>query len=244
MRHCLYILLVLALFAPWAAGAQDKTMGGTVSSHNIYDYDRSYSANPRYRYYVRRAIRHQPEDFDFSAFRLQYVHTSQYDPFGERTREKILQYAYTVQHSEDEKEVDDALAKYQRLVADHLAHIGIVTQVLALAAEDKRFGNVKFFRWLKRGLMNEVLTSGDGKTLDGAYDVMTLDEEAMLIRWLNFKLVSTEPRRSGYLYYNMHTVESLETGRKFTLFVNTTYPLSKAAKLAERPDYSVNVRPQ
>jgi len=187
-------------------------------------------------------MKYQPDDFSFDRFRVQYVSTSQYDPFGDDTRERLLAFAYIALHSEDEQKAGQALADYKKLVADHLAHIGVVSQVLGLAEEDQRLGSPEFFRWMRAGLVHEVLTSGDGRTLAHAYDVMTFDEETMLIAHLGLKLIKTETRHSGRVRYNMHSVEDRKTGQRWTLFVDATYPLSKAEYMAAQPNYSVDLR--
>lgn len=194
---------------------------------------------------VRSILSQFPQRFDFMRFRSLYSQTRQYDPIGEETLERMDRLSYTAASDKDPEKSGMALLEYQALVADHLAHLGVVMRAAALAREDKRFGNPEFFQWMREGLMQSVTISGDGRSLKGAYDVITLTEETMLLRALGYKLENTLPRHEGFVYYNMNEVQDLRTGEKLTLFVNTTYPMRfLEGKEKEKESLRLDIRRQ
>lgn len=235
MRRVLFIILAMIIFAPLSASAQ-----GGSTNHT----DRSYVANPKYQAMAREAVADKPDDFDFGRFRSRYVSTSQYDAFGDNVIEQMLSQAYKMQNSDNERAAVVALLAYKKLVTDHLANVAVVVQALSLSRTDRRFGNPKFFLWVRDGLMQSVIKSGDGLSLTTAYDALTLGEESLLISSLNLKLIKTDLRKSGLTYYNMHAVEDMANGENFTLFVNISRPLKRAQVQAGKRDTNFDIRRQ
>ncbi len=188
-------------------------------------YENAHRANPQYEFMARRAFQVYPKEFDFMEFRAVYSETRQYDPIGEDTLARMDTLSYTVMTEKNTEKSGMALLEYRALVADHLAHLGVVMKALTLARQDKRFGNPDFFRWVKAGIMDTVMISGTGKSLREAYDVVTLPEETALLYTLNVKLLKADPRNEGMIWYNMDDVEDLRTKEHWTVFVNTTYPM-------------------
>ncbi len=210
-------VLLLSLFAVcFSAG---------VAQAQIRPTDRSFIANPRYDFMVRQASAYMSDNFRFGQFRIYYAQTRQYDPLGDNTLKKLQDLAFRVQYGENENDIRVALSEYQDIVADHMANLRIVAQVLALSREDPRFGNVEFFTWMRDGLISDVMASGTGKSLQDAYDVMSLSEETAIFLQLGLKVLKTQTGQEGYYYYNMHDVEDVLTGKTWTLFVNTTQPM-------------------
>ena len=194
---------------------------------------KNYLDTPYYNQMARDALSNQPAKFGFMKFRGLYARTRQYDPFGDKALKTINDLVYIVLHDEDPERVETALFAYQTEVSNHLAHIDVVMLALSLAREDKRFGKVKFFEWMRDGLIETVVISGDGYTLAGAYDVITLSEEVILFNRLGFRKIDTKPVKEGIIYYNMHDVEDLRDGTKRTVFVNTSIPMKYLEILKE-----------
>ena len=209
--------------------------------YSYFDFDRSHIANPKYEELLRKALKYQPDHFDFASFRIRYIQTRQYDPFAEKIREQMLEQAYIIQSSEDQGKIDEATQAYRQLLGDHMANVGVVLQALSLARGDERLGNVAFFTWMRDGLMKRVLSSGDGLSLNTAYNVITFHEELLLIKSLRLKWLDTTTSESGVVYYNMHDVEDMANGETSTLFVNVTFPLAKAWTVQKKQEYSFDI---
>lgn len=205
---------------------------------------KNYMDTPYYNKMARDALRDRPARFNFFQFRALYSRTRQYDPIGNKAVNTINDLAYIVAHDEDPERVETALFAYQTEVSNHLAHIDVVLLALSLAREDKRFGQPKFFEWMRDGLINTVVISGDGNSLAGSYDVITLSEEVILFNRLGLKRLATQPVEEGIIYYNMHDVEDLQTKQTRTVFVNTSIPMRhlEEVKQKEQETFTLDIR--
>lgn len=188
-------------------------------------FDNSSIANPNFDAMVRQAMMHMNEDFKFGRFRSLYIDTSQYDPIADGIINEMQSLAFKVQNGKDSRERAKAIDDYRNLVMEHMANIRVVAQAISFTKIDGTFGSTRFFEWIRKGLVRDILRHGDGKTLKTAYEVATLTEETVLIGQLGFSVIDTQSANEGYLYYNMHEVEDLKTGQKNTLFINTTRPM-------------------
>ncbi len=182
-------------------------------------------ALPNYNRMVREALTNQHDRFYFAFFRGYYSETPQYDPLAEQILKKIQDYAYVIKNDSDPYKRKEAQKKYTNLLLKHLANIDIVTQAYLLSKDDIRFGEHKFFSWLRRGLLESIKKSGNGKSLMHAYDVITLGEETALLSALGIKVLKTIPAEQAQVYYNMHDVKDLRSGREYSIFVNITKPM-------------------
>ncbi len=231
--------MIIALgISPQSAIAQKYRVAPVIT--------KSYADTPYYNGMARNALKNKPARFDFMKFRVLYVRTRQYDPIGETALKTINDLAYIVIHDENPERVAGALFAYQAEVAKHLAHIDVVMLALSLAREDKRFGHPEFFEWMRDGLIKTVLISGDGYTLNGAYDIITLSEEVILFNRLNFQKNETIPVKEGIVYYNMHDGEDMQSGRKRTVFVNTSIPMKhlEALRVEQKETFTLDIGKQ
>ncbi len=219
-------LFTILAFLPQPVQAQEY---GRPVLDLMYD-DRSYINDPHYRGLVEQAVRYykyQPQNFPFQKFRRHYSGTSWYDPVADKLREDMLKNAYDIMNSKDPQVIKQAKKNYETIVSDHMANIGIAMEALALAQEDKRFGDPGFFRWMRDGLIQVIMGSGHGKTLTSAYHAYTADEETMLVAYLGLKLISTDARQEGRIAYNMHLVRDPKTNREYTIFIDVTRAMAK-----------------
>ena len=222
MRHIFYYSLFLILSSVSGGGF---AYAQPTSEVKATDYRQSYLANPYYNQMATEALEHKPPRFDFMKFRSYYSQTRQYDPMGTRILKDLDELAFIVMNDDDPERAATALFGYKTLVKDHLAHIDVVLHALALAREDRRFGDYKFYQWVRDGLMNTVVISGDGYTLAGAYDVITLSEETMLFNRMGFQQIDSQMVKESIVYYNMHDIVDVNTGEKRAVFVNTSIPM-------------------
>lgn len=204
----------------------------------------AHYANPRYDFMARQAMMHMNEHFRFGQLRRHYMQTRQFDPVGEAITDEMLALSYKAQNTNDTAQINSLLVRYRALVMDHLGNLQVVLQALSLSKLDRRFGNPKFFSWMRDGLVNDVLISGDGKTLRGAYDIITVAEETVLLNKLGVRVLDTQERHEGAVYYTMHEVEDLRSGQKYTVFVNTSFAMKFLESQRTGKTQSIDLRRQ
>ena len=206
-------------------------------------YDRSHVVNPRYDFMVREAMMKMDDNFRFNRLRSLYVDTSQYDPIGDDAIARMQRLAYTVQRGDNPEERAMALDNYRNLVMLHMGNIRVVAQALSFAKIDSDFGSERFFSWLRKGLVRDILNTGDGKTIRTAYHVITLTEETVLLGQLGYRVLDTQSVDSDGLFYNMHEIEDIRSGQKSILYVNTTRPMrflkTKSAEIGSSNSFSI-----
>lgn len=201
----------------------------------------SYRADPQYEHMVRQLIEHIPQTFNFGQFRTVYARTSFYDPIGEISRDALLEQAFIVQTSDDITKIKAALKSYHKLLNTHLANMNVLLQAIALSRDDKRLGNTQWLIKIKKGLLDNILSTGDGKTLKTAYDVITLGEEDMLLAYLGFDVQETEYKNQHMLRYNIHIGHFIDypdpkRPEGIPLFVNISIPIRHIEHLKNQID--------
>jgi hypothetical protein len=211
------------------------------SIDDIQEY--AYISTPQFEAMARAALNQQPPRFEFTSFRSKYSQTRQYDPMGTETIDRMHKLAFTLDTTKNADEYKAALNEYQNLIIQHMAHLGVVMEALALSKTHPRYGDPKLFKWLKHGLIRDVMISGDGYTLKGAYDVITIAEETILFNYLGMRQVDTQPNREFNKYYNMHSTALLKDGQKYTIFVDTTIPMTFLNAVEEMQEgFSIDLR--
>lgn len=201
-------------YRPYTQDAPYKSQGEDIT------------AGPYYRMLARQALEEQPKDFSFAMFRGRYAMTVQYDPEAHTALERLLGDAYQLQEGAKDPAARAAAAvDYNKVLFDHLANIDVVTQALSLARQDTRLGDAKALEWIRAGLAQSVMQSGTGKTLNEAYDILTLGEETALLAGLGVQVLRTDARESGGTYYNMHLVRDSASGEEYTVFTDLSRPM-------------------
>ncbi len=221
MRIFLFIcLLLIALPA-----AAQETLPPVPNSEDIHPAARyDFTSGPRYEKMIDEALK-RPPDFDFANFRILYGMTRAYDPLADDTQRRLLTLSESVKKAATPDDEKKALAEYTGALLTHLANIDVVSMALVLGEQDRRFGDPKFFKWIYHGLLNSIIRTGDGTSLQRAYDVVTVGEEIALLHKLNVSVISTSSEHEGVIYYNMHEVEDIVSGARRTIFVDTTKPM-------------------
>lgn len=210
---------------------------------SIHDIQRNaHSSGPRYESLVRTALNEMPYNFNFTNLRRYYTDTLQYDPVGEDVMNQMTELAFYIQTEKDPIAVQEYQEEYQNLIMRHMGHLGVVMQAASLSRTSKKFGDYKFFKWMKSGLIRDLVISGNGYSLRDAYDVITMAEEPILMNYLGLEPVKTISNTEGRKHYNMHDVRKLETGQEFTLFVDTSFMMKfLTAKAEMEKGFSIDI---
>lgn len=201
-----------------------------------------YMAVPYYNTLVYQAIQQRPKKFEFGTLRTYYTLTPQYDPIGKDSSEKLVSLAYTVDNDPDPVKRKEAFDEYGAMVVAHLANIDVVSQALVLSRQDKMYGDPAFYEWMRQGLLRSLVRSGDGQNLIKAYNVMTLGEEAFLMNILRLRVLKTEARHEGSIYYNMHEVKEAGVAEPYWMFVNVSRPLKFLQRQKDQQGKGLSLR--
>lgn len=226
MRFFLYSL-VFFLFTVAPAGAQGTAQPAVPNAEDIHPAARyDYTSTPIYRKMVRDALA-MPAGFDFTYLRIYYTLTRSYDPAAERTQRDLLKLADLAQHALSDTARARAAADYQALVLEHLASLDVISMALAMAEQDRRFGDPDFYKWVYRGLLVSALESGDGSSIRDAYEALSVGEEAAILRNLEVKILKAgKPVHAGAIYYTLYKAGDPKTGQIRDIYINITRPMN------------------
>ncbi len=194
----------------------------SIDRANYFDTDRSYYADPEYQLMTRQLLKQGNIGFDFYRYRIKYMQSSWYDPIGEKIISELDNLSKRALNGEI-----GAFELYRELLTKHLAHIDVVLFAQEKSKEDKRFGSAKIYDRVARGIVQNVLASGNGNTPEDAFDIITFGEETMLFAQLGLRPLSTEHKVRGMREFNHYIVEEVGTGKKREVFINVYYPMSK-----------------
>lgn len=182
-----------------------------------------------------------PPDFNFTSFRSRYSQTEQYDPVGAAVKKRMLDYYFEISQGADPAKIKKALRGYQTLVMNHLASIDVVTLAQALSRQNSRLGPERVYAWVRKGLTESLVYSGDGGSISGAYDVITTGEEAVLLRELKVVLLATESHHEGAIYYNIYRVKDRATGATREIYVDLSLPMKALEAQKEKASIPLNI---
>ncbi len=151
---------------------------------------------------------------DFAAFRVAYSQTKAYSPYGGAGQQKDLFAAL------DQKNYKDALKKAQKILDD--CYVDMDAHVVASLAyrglNDST--NADFHKAVYLGLVNSIISSGDGKTAKTAYVVISTHEEYVVLRALGLS-----PGSQSLVHQDGHSFDVLlatdgKTGSSVTIYFN------------------------
>lgn len=196
---------------------------------------------PLYNQAVRRAVVAWPVPYNFRQMRNYYIRTRQYDPLGEDTLSQLRALSYAVEQAKTPEEKEQKAGAFKDLALDHLGHVDVMLQALALARENPIYGDPDFYQWVLKGMEEDMLARHKGRSLKDAYFIITFADQALLMNRLKVKSVFSEVVGNERRFYTIHLVEELEGGKQYELFFDTTFPMRRLKK--EYVDKKFNPKP-
>jgi hypothetical protein len=167
------------------------------------------------------AAQANPGAADFTALRMAYTESSTYAPYAyDDELETALKSALA------EEDWDAALHALQGLLANN--YLNIDAHILAAALHGKQGDEEKanHHRQFGRGLLESIFHSGNGRSFETAWTVISIAEEYAVCKALGIfqpgdqRLVEHE----GH-FYDVLTVNHPRTGEALQLYFNVDIPL-------------------
>ena len=161
-----------------------------------------------------------PDGADYTALRMAYVHSSEYDPFRfDSEAHAILSQAM------DMKDLTTALDAVKRLFdgsyLDIHAHMLAVDIYENLRTEKKENFHMKF----ATGLLDSIMRSGDGTKFDKAFIVISTQEEYALLKVLSLEIIMQSLREENSHQYDVFECPHPHTGKIIEVYFNVDLPM-------------------
>ncbi len=158
---------------------------------------------------------------DFKELRLAYTETSDYSPYGgDRETRKAMFAALSA------KEYDHAVEFAEKILAKNYVEINAHFVAYVAHREAGRAEKSTFHKFMFDGLVKSITGSGDGKTAETAFIVISTDEEYTL-----FNVLGLRPAGQALITQNGHsfdrmTVTNPKTNETLVYFFNIDKPFN------------------
>lgn len=157
----------------------------------------------------------------FKELRMTYTESEGYDPYGGGSEARKAMLTALNDKSYD-KALEHAGNLLKQKYVDIIAHL--VSSIAYNELKNPERG--KYHRGIADGLIQSILKSGDGKSLETAYVVIATDEEYALFNALGLKAVSQSlVHDKGHSYDKMDVIDR-KTIQTTTFYFNVDIPLN------------------
>jgi hypothetical protein len=166
-------------------------------------------------------VKKSDQSVDFKELRLAYTETSSYSPYG-GDRESFKQMFASLKANEFDKALASAEALLAKNYLDLNGHFGCFVAHRQLGHADK----ATYHKFVFEGLLDSIRKSGDGKTSDTAFVVISTDEEYVLFNFLGLRPTGQALiNEKGHSYDKMTAVDP-KTNETVVYYFNIDKPFN------------------
>jgi tetratricopeptide (TPR) repeat protein len=192
-------------------------------SCNYVFLENIYGENPSTQ---KQAVSSTAASAEYLKLRLDYSKSPEYNPYNIEVHD-IMEECYKLM---DEGKSKEAIEK---------AKIGLqkdkynIQLLIVLASAYRKVGDIENadkYRKLWVGLMNSILTSGDGKSAKSAFAVISVDEEYAALEVLQLIRISQRYVVIDGANFDILEVKKEKTDGKFDLYFNINIPFNWLSK--------------
>ncbi|HKP36630.1 MAG TPA: DUF4919 domain-containing protein [Pyrinomonadaceae bacterium] len=170
------------------------------------------------------------QTLDFGALRFAYTETADYNPYNSNREERQKMFAGI------------NAEQYQQVVAS--AEIILAKNFVDLNGQfgafvgNRELGNTQkadLHKFLFEGLVHSIEKSGDGKSPETAFVVISVDEEYVLLNWMGLRATGQElVHQNGHSFDLMKAVDK-KTNATVSYYFNIDKPMGWLGKSLKKP---------
>jgi len=198
------------------------TLSSFASGHSAQE------VKPNYESLLEQVKKSDPSA-NFMALRIAYADASHKDSSDVPADASRSMYSAL-----REKKYEQAIMHAEKIIKAKFVDIN--AHMVASAAY-KEMGNIEkeqFHRYVADGLIKSILNSGDGKSQETAFKVISTEEEYVILR-----ISGLMPQSQSLLSANGHNYDRLDavdrkTNEKVSLFFNIDIPFGALRKIIEK----------
>lgn len=185
-----------------------------------------YYALASYEAMANEIFKHQNYNVGLTNFRLLYSSIQRYQPLADETKDELYKAAFQATNGATPQEQEDGKARFTLITYEHLANIAILATAIDLTKQYPELGDVRFYQMTYDNIFENILESGDGKTINSAYQVISFDEETEILRAKNLKIIDqiiAEPDIGRMT--NIYQMQNIRNGKIEPVHINVRIPL-------------------
>ena len=158
---------------------------------------------------------------DFKELRMAYTETTDYSPYGgdRETRQKMFAAL-------NAKEFDSAVESAEKILAKNFVEINAHFVAYVAHRESGRAEKATFHKFMFDGLVKSITGSGDGKTAETAFVVITTDEEYTLFNILGLRAAGQALITQNGHSFDRMTATNPKTNETVVYFFNIDKPFN------------------
>jgi hypothetical protein len=148
-------------------------------------------------------VKKEDETVDFTALRMAFAETKNFDPYGGR-EERDAMFA-----ARNEKDFKKALKLAEERLSKNYVDLNAHFIAFVANRELKNDKRTEFHRNIFLKLIESIKSGGDGKTPETAYTVISVEEEYVLLSYLGYNVKGQALiKKDGHSYDKMSVVNS------------------------------------
>jgi hypothetical protein len=166
-------------------------------------------------------VKKQDPAVNFKDLRFAYTETKQYSPYGgDREARKAMFAAFNAEENEK------AFSLSEKILAAN--YLDINAHFIAYAANRRlgRSDKSDYHKYVFENLLKSITDSGDGKTTDTAFFVISTDEEYALFSFMGLRAAGQALIEDKGHHYDQMTAIDPKTNQSSTYFFNIDKPFN------------------
>jgi len=174
-------------------------------------------------------VRNFDNTVDFKALRLAYTKTPDYNPYGrDNSKDDAMGKAL------EEKKFEEAIKIAQSILEKNYVHIfaHFVSRIAYRELGDQN--KFAYHHFVTNGLIQSILRSGTGLDPEGAFLVISIDEEYMILDVLGLKSIKQSTLKVADQTYDKLSIVDRKTGETGEMFFNVTIPFGWLSRQLEK----------
>jgi len=170
-------------------------------------------------------VKKSDQTVDFKELRMAYTDTTKYNPYGgDKGKRKTMFDALNAKQYD--KALTDASTILDSNYLDLNAHFGAFVSNRELGNADK----AAYHRFVFTGLVNSIKNSGDGKTPETAFVVISTDEEYVLFNFMGLRVQNQALIKEKGHDYDKMTALDPKTNETVVYYFNIDKPFGWLGK--------------
>jgi Domain of unknown function (DUF4919) len=166
-----------------------------------------------------KRVRDGDKTVDFRELRMTYADSSGYSPYGGEDDAQKAMFA-----AMNAEQWDEALKQSAKILEEN--YVDINAHIVADIANRKKgiTDKADFHNFVAKGLINSIMSSGDGKSADKAFVVISTGEEYTLLNLLGLRATGQALINDKGHSYDKLTAVDPKTNEKYEFYFNIDKP--------------------
>lgn len=174
-------------------------------------------------------VKKSDQSVDFKELRLAYTDTREYSPYGgdSMARKKMFE---ALKQKDYDKTLTNATTMLSANYLDIMGHFGAFVAQRELGHADLSV----YHRWVFESLLNSIKNSGDGKTTETAFVVISTEEEYALFNYLGLRPQDQALIKEKDHNYDRMTALDPQTNQTVVYYFNIDKPFNWLGNILKR----------